>query len=263
MGLVRNVSYGRWEVINQSKNSTKYGIKLTKDMVRGHGYVINIIPEKLPEKWSKRLQIIRDKKINYKLVGAKQTTPRIKAMGRKVWLCNDHIRIFDIKDKSYYQDNSINSRKIAFLEFYRVIEALENKLGISLRPFDIEFKKEHYALIKNDLAIEHNRRGEIMRVSDEKGEWLLIDDSLEMGGELETVGKDALVTNMQMQKWWNKKKENKFKIDDDYIKNNISEVNSILKELSQQNIDLSMTLSQVSNNLIAVSKEVIRLKQSK
>lgn len=262
-GAIINKSKGWYEVVKTCKNTTKYGSNFVKDSARGHAYIVNIYPEKLPKDWNNRLEIIKKKKINYKLVGAKETTPRIKVMGRKVWLCNNHIRIFDIQHQSYNGENGIESRKKVFWIFYKILGALENKLGVSLRPYDLEWKKEHYALIKNDLAIDHNQKGIIMRVSDEDGEWLLIDDSLGEGGELENVGKKSLVTNIDMQKWWNKKKENKFKIDDDYIKENISEVKQRLKELSQQNIDLSMVLSQVTNNLITVSKEVIELKGSR
>ncbi len=259
-GLVVNKSRGLWEVVKNSKNSTKYGSVLPKDFIRGHGYVVEIIPKKFPKNWESRIEILDKLKINYKLVGALKTTPRIKVLGRKVWLCNNKIRIFDKKDESYYGENAIESRKEAFWKFYKILDCLENKLGFNLRPYEFNWKKEHYALIKNDLAIDQNQEGVVWRIKDKEGEWLLIDDSLEMGGELENTGKKALETNIKMQKWWNQKKENDFKIDDDYIKNNISEVKNTLKELSQQNIDLSMVLSQVTNNLITVSKEVVELK---
>ncbi len=228
-GLVINKSRGLWELTNASKNPTKYGKNLTKDTIRGHAYIINIIPEKLPENWNKRLELIKKKGINYKLVGAKETTPRIKVLGRKVWLCNKHIRVFNKPGESFYGLNAIESRKQAFWTFYKVLNALEGKLGVSLRPYNFRWQKEHYAFIKNDLAIDQNHKGIIWRIVDEnEDEWLLIDDSLEMGGELENVGKKALLTNLDMQKWWNKKKENKFKVDDDYIQKGFSKTNDMI-----------------------------------
>jgi len=221
-GLVHNPSYGLWELTKQSKNSTKYESLLKKDISRGHAYIINIIPKKLPENWKDRLKIIKKKGINYKLVGAKETTPRIKALGRKIWLCNKHIRIFDKKDESYYGLNAIESRKQAFLEFVKIINCLENKLGFSLRPFNFQWRREHYALIKNDLAIDQNKKGVIWRIKDESGEWLLIDDSLEMGGELENIGKKSLATNVKMQRWWNEHKKYKFKVTPTFLMETIN-----------------------------------------
>ena len=232
-GVIINKSKGMWELTDSSKNPTKYGKNLSKDTIRGHAYIVNVIPSKLPENWKDRLEIIKKKGINYKLVGAKETTPRIKVLGRKVWLCNKHIRIFDKADESYYGLSGIESRKQSFYAFYKVLNALENKLGVSLRPYDFQWKKEHYAFIKNDLAIDQNKKGVIWRISDEEGEWLLIDDSLEMGGELENTGKKALTTNLQMQKWWNKKKENKFKIDDDYIQKGFGQTNDMINGVVQ------------------------------
>jgi len=270
-GLAVNKSRGLWELTNASKNPTKYGRNLSKDTIRGHAYVINLIPEKLPENWNKRLEIIKKKGINYKLVGAKESTPRIKVLGRKVWLCNKHIRIFDKPGESYYGLNGIESRQQAFWTFYKVLSTLESKLGISLRPYDFKWQKEHYAFIKNDLAIDQNHKGIVWRINDEKGdEWLLIDDSLEMGGELENVGKKALMTNLDMQKWWNKKKENKFKVDDDFIQKGFAQTNEMIMknaehlnfhaENMRSHVEAIQTLGEAVKDL---KDEVMRLKSLK
>jgi len=279
-GLVHNPSYGLWELTKQSKNSTKYESLLKKDISRGHAYIINIIPKKLPENWKDRLKIIKKKGINYKLVGAKETTPRIKALGRKIWLCNKHIRIFDKKDESYYGLNAIESRKQAFLEFVKIINCLENKLGFSLRPFNFQWRREHYALIKNDLAIDQNKKGVIWRIKDESGEWLLIDDSLEMGGELENIGKKSLATNVKMQRWWNEYKEDGFKTTPKTIKKKTEQIEKEIedlqtqilldkrdslkqdKDLSENTMSLRMVIQQQAIVLRAMQGEVNGLTQT-
>lgn len=211
-GLIVNKSSGLWEVVKESKNSTKYGSFLPKDFIRGHAYVIEIkLPKNIPN-WDKRIEILEKSKINYKLVGALKNTPRIKVMGRKVWLCNDHLRIFDRKDESYYGNSAVEGRKQAFWTFYKIIGIIENKFGINLKPIEFEWKKEHYALIKNDLAIDQNQKGVIWRISDESGEWLLIDDSLEKGGELENTGKEAFKVSPKLQNWWNDNKNHDFEL---------------------------------------------------
>ncbi|GAH64527.1 unnamed protein product, partial [marine sediment metagenome] len=223
-GFIIQKGRGWYEPSKKSENLTKYGIFLKKDMIRGHAYVWNVkIPKKIL-KWNKRIKILKEKRINYKIVGAKETTPRIKVLGRKVWLCNDHLRIFDKKNKSYYGETAKESIYIAFQEIKLIVDALNRKLGILIKPSKISFQKEHYALIKNDLAIEENKRGNIIRIKDDTGEWLLIDDSLEQGGELETVGKKAYQTNIPMQKWWNDNKEHNFKVTPSFLLESINQV---------------------------------------
>ena len=212
-GFVYNKGNGWWEVTEKGKNPTKYSIFINKDSSRGHAYIWETEIEVIPKNWDKRNELLEKKGINFKLVGALKTTPRIKVLGRKVWLCNNHLRIFDKEKSSYYGDDAKESRKNSKLQAMRIVHSLQNKLGIKLNPNEIKFRKEHYALIKNDLAIDQNQKGILWRIKDENNEeWLLIDDSLEQGGELENVGKSAYKTNIPMQKWWNEHKETKFKV---------------------------------------------------
>jgi len=256
LGLIEKKGRGWYEVKNRSKTSTKYGTLLSKDYVRGHGYIWNIDLEKKPQDWDKRIEIIKKKGIHFKLVGAKNTTPRIKVLGRKIWLCNNKIRVFDKKEASYYGENAIKSRKRAFNEIRLITEALSKKLGIIIRPSKIQFRKEHYALIKNDLAIHTNKQGEIIRVSDEKGEWLLVDDSLGRGGELETVGKDAFKTNIPMQRWWNDNKKHNFKITPTFLMEQLGGMLQV-QQMHSHNIvkhqkvldEMLLTLKQIRDNL--------------
>lgn len=262
-GFIYSKATGWYELTEKGKNPTKYGIFLEKDMIRGHAYIWETEIEKIPENWDSRIEILEKRNINYRLVGALKTTPRIKVLGRKVWLCNNNLRIFDIEKKSYYGNNAKESRKISKLEAMKIVRACEGKLGIKLNPNKIKFRKEHYALIKNDLAIEHNQKGEILRISDEEGEWLLIDDSLGEGGELENIGKKAFKTNPKLQNWWNQKKKNNFKIDDNYIEKNIEQGNERIRKISEQNIMLSQIIEQLSNNVIKLTKEVWEIKNGK
>lgn len=258
---------GWYEPLEKSKNVTKYGKKLVKDMSRGHAYVWNIYPKKFPEEWKNRLEILKKKKINHKLVGALKTTPRIKAMGRKVWLCNDHIRIFDIEKSSYYGDDAKESRENSTRKLYEIVYALENKLGFLFKPLNFSIQKEHYALIRNDLAIEHNQKGIIMRIEDEDGEWLLIDDSLGEGGELETVGKRAYETNIPMQKWWNDLKEDNFettkpkniKSKFETIEENIEELTNLTLKSSQKQVDSAMVIKQMDMNIRGLTETIYQL----
>jgi len=251
-GFIIQKGRGWYELTNKVKDSTKYGKLLVKDSSRGHGYIWELkLPQEIKD-WDKRIEVLKQKGIHFNLVGALKTTPRIKVLGRKVWLCNDHLRIFDKPNQSYYGKTAIESRKYAMQEVILLLQVLETKLGISLNISDIYHKKEHYALIKNDLAIEHNKRGELIHISDKDGEWLLVDDSLEQGGELETIGKKSLVTNVKLQKWWNDKKEHDFKITDTFLlerMNQVTENQMAFAQNLESHIEAIKTLSKAVKEL--------------
>jgi predicted transcriptional regulator len=266
-GFVFNRDRGWWELTEKGKNPTKYGIFLKEDMVRGHAYIWETEIEKIPENWDKRIELLKQKKINHILVGALKTTPRIKLLGRKVWLCKDHLRIFDIEKESYYGNNAKESRQQSKLMAMRVIRACESKLGIKLNPNTIKFKKDHYALIRNQLAIDQNQKGIVWRIKDEEGEWLLIDDSLEEGGELETVGKKSFKTNPKLQKFWNSMKEDNFKTaDPNNLKQKFNEIDLNLNETvdrivktSQLMIDSEMRWKQLETRLRSQEELIYQL----
>ena len=255
-GLIIKKGRGWYEVVKRSKKSTKYEEVLSKDSIRGHAYIWNVNFSKEIINWDKRIEILKQKEVNFVLVGAKETTPRIKVLGRKVWLCNNHLRVYSKPKESYYGKTAIESRNTAFQEIKLIVGALNSKLGLNLKPSSISFQKEHYALIKNDLAIEHNKNKEILRVSDENGEWLLIDDSLGEGGELENIGKKAFQTNIPMQEWWNEQKETEFKITPKFILETFNKI-AETQVLDKQNIllhqevlrDMKETLKKIQESL--------------
>ena len=255
-GFIIQKGRGWYEPSKKSKNLTKYGIFLKKDISRGHAYVWNVNLTKKVKDWDKRIEILKKKNINYKIVGAKETTPRIKVLGRKVWLCNDHLRIFDKKDASYYGETAKESKYMAFHEIKLIVGTLERKLGVILSISAIRFRKEHYALIKNDLAIEENKRGNIIRIKDETGEWLLIDDSLEQGGELETVGKKAFKTNIKLQRWWNDNKKHDFEVTPSFLLENINQVVENQKMFNQNFESHVQSIKQLGNSADSNSKAI-------
>jgi predicted transcriptional regulator len=282
-GLVYNKGNGWWELTEKGKNSTQYGNFYPKDSIRGHAYVWNVEKSKEIKDWDKRIEILEKNGINYVLVGALRNIPRIKILGRKIWLCNDHFRVFDIEKSSYYGKDAKEARNNSSLQVLRIIQGLESKLGISLKPYRYGVMKEHYALIKNDLAIDQNNKGIIMRIKDENNEeFLLIDDSLEQGGELENVGKKAYKTNIPMQKWWIANKNDNFETTKpENIKKIIKghselqkEIESLKgellenqrdalksdREISASSMDLRLVIKQLESNLRGVT-ELVYLQQ--
>jgi len=264
-GLIIQKGRGWYEPVKGSKNSIKYGTHLVKDSSRGHAYVWMVKLPKEIEGWNKRIERLEKKGIHFNLVGALKTTPRIKALGRKVWLCNDHLRIFDKPKQSYYGKTAKESKSLAHMELLNIIRVLENKLGFLFKPLKYSIQKEHYALIRNDLAIDQNRKGIIMRIKDENGEeFLLLDDSLEKGGELETVGKGAYKNNIPLQKWWIEQKEDGFKTTPTKIKKEINELRietlNQIKESSKVSMNVSLIIKQLESNIKGLT-ELVYLQQ--
>jgi predicted transcriptional regulator len=269
-GFIYDKGNGWWELTPKGKNPTKYGNFYEKDSIRGHAYVWNVKITKEIKNWYRRIEILEKNKINYVLVGTLKNIPRIKILGRKIWLCNDHFRIFDIEKSSYYGKDAIESRNNSALQVLRIIQGLESKLGVSLKPYQYEFRKEHYALIKNDLAIDHNNKGIIVRIKDENNEeFLLMDDSLEEGGELENVGKKAYKTNIPMQKWWIDQKNTNFKVTPTFLLENLNKLTQV-QLIEQQNkaeysrdlVQHKNAIKQMGNNTDANTKSTEMLAQS-
>lgn len=262
-GFIYNKGKGWWELTEKGKNPTKYGNFYEKDSIRGHAYVWNVKKTKEIKDWDKRIEILDKKGINYKLVGTLKNIPRIKILGRKIWLCNDHFRIFDIEKSSYYGKDAIEARNNSSLQVLRIVQGLESKLGVSIKPIEYEVMKEHYALIKNDLAIDQNHKGIIMRIKDENNEeFLLIDDSLEMGGELENVGKKAFKTNIPMQKWWIDNKNTDFKVTPTFILNGFNQLTGNLNYYAENMVSHVKAVQNLGNSAEANTKSTELLAQS-
>lgn len=216
-GLVRKVAYGVWSVrkglkeVKKSTKDTRSQPHLVKE-VRGHAFVWKL---KLGKKfdWKK---ILMEKGIPFSLVGF--GTPRVVINDKKVWLGSKNVIVFD--SSSYFGSNAVESRKFAVIRFLRVLDALESKLGVSLKTrFGYVFKpsKSHYSLVKNDLAIQCNEQGVKIKVSYYGETWFLIDNSYNLD-EAETVSpKDSLIDNIGVQRYFNSHKATGFKVTPEYV----------------------------------------------
>ena len=233
-GLIINKGRGWWEVVKGCKNMVEHTQKSSKN-IRGHAFIWTIkIPDKYKLNFKERLNNL---KIRYKLI--RGCTPRIIINNRKVWIGKKTITIFE--PHSFYGQDAIESRKYAVIRLLETVGLLELKLELSLRPYEFHPAREHYGLIKNDLAIQCNRKGEKIYIRDNKeGLWLWIDDS-ESLGELETGGKKALLRNIQVQRWWNDNKKYNFKVTPTFLMERMNQVTSN-QIMFAQNIEKHMNI---------------------
>jgi len=226
-GIIKKIGYGVWEV----KKSTKDTIEKE---VRGHAFIWKI---KLPKirNWEKRLEILEKLKIDYKLIGLKKT-PRIILKNKKIWLGNKNIVIYDIN--SFIGKTSLEARKLAVYRLISILEELENKLSISLKingTYEFKVSREHYALMKNNLAIQCNKDNEKIYVYDKGGLWFCVDNSFNLD-EAETLGRNAMIDNLGIQGYFNSHKETNFKVTPRFILKGFKETREIMNGIQQNQL---------------------------
>jgi predicted DNA-binding protein YlxM (UPF0122 family) len=219
LGFLEKKGYGVWEVKRSKKIDLEHTIKWREKKVRGHAFI-----------WKVKLQkefdwetILKRNKIPYKLI--RGYTPRIFVNNKKVWLGKESIIIYE--NKSFYENNAINSRKYAIYELLSTLNDFSKKVKVNIGKYYFKPTREHYGLIKNELARQCNKKGEKIIVRDGlDGEWLWIDDSEGMFGELETGGKgvtkDRAGLNLDVQKWYNDHKSHNFKVTPSFLLESIS-----------------------------------------
>lgn len=208
-GIIQKKGYGVWEVQTFTSNMLTHNPK----PIRGHAFIWTI---KLPSEtkdWKEHLDKL---KIPYRLVRGQ--TPRIFLGKKKAWLGQKTITLYE--PNSFYGSNAIESRKYAVFTLLEDLKKLERLLRFKLGKYVFSPAREHFALIKNDLAKQVNKEGEKIVVRDYNGDWLWVDTSDGIG-ELETGNHNALVNNIGVQKWWNDMKETKFEVTPKFILNSI------------------------------------------
>jgi biotin operon repressor len=213
LGFVEKKGYGVWEVLRSKKDDLEHTIKWNDKKIRGHAFIW-----KIKSKQFNWIELLTKNKINYSLV--RGYTPRIFINNQKVWLAKDSIIIYD--NRSFYGQNAIESRKYAVFGLKSVIDTLQKQLNISLGKYLFKPTREHYGMIKNELARQYNDKGDKLIVKDDlDGDWLWIDDSEGMLGELETGGKritkDRAGLNLEVQKWYNDMKKTNFQVTPTFI----------------------------------------------
>jgi hypothetical protein len=252
IGFIEKSSYGKWEVKRCKKEHLEHTLNWKDKNIRGHAVIWKIKPNR---KYDWKL-ILERNNMNYKLV--RGYTPRIFINNKKVWLGKENIIIYETK--SFYGKNAIQSRKYAVFELQETMRAFQRKMGVR---FNYYFKptREHFGMIKNELARQCNKKGEKIIVRDDlDGEWFWIDDSEGMMGEMETGGKgltkDRAKLNMEVQNWWNDMKKTDFKVTPSFLmeklsesNNNFNEIGSSIKKSSELMIDSEMRWKQLETRL--------------
>jgi hypothetical protein len=256
-GIIQKKGYGVWEVKDFNSNTLNHNPK----PIRGHAFIWTI---KLPSEtkdWKEHLDKL---KISYRLVRGQ--TPRIFLGKKKVWLGQKTITLYE--PNSFYGSNAIESRKYAVYTLLEDLKKLERLLHIKLGKYIVSPAREHFALIKNDLAKQVNKEGEKIVVRDYNGDWLWVDASDGIG-ELETGNHNALVNNVGVQKWWNDMKETKFEVTPKFILNSINQVTQnqmMFNQNFESHVEAIKTLGnsvqELTNQVKLLQEENKKLRES-
>jgi len=202
-GYIKKVGYGVWKTtIKEVPKLPKGSIRSPKNkQIRGHAFIWKIKPFR-EINWILKLE--RNKFKKYSLICNKKVA-RIILEGRKIWLARKSITIYEPRD--FFAASSYQAKGKAVFEMDRLIKYLELSLNVKIRPYTFTTSREHYGLIKNELAKQYNDRGEKLIIREKDGKaWLWIDDSHSLN-ELEN---NEIVLNRKIQEWYNDHKKLNF-----------------------------------------------------
>jgi len=253
LGFIEKKGYGVWEVKRSKPEELEHEINWKNKRIRGHAFIWKVKSKKF--NW---IDILNKLKINYSLV--RGYTPRIIIKDTKIWLGKESIIIYD--SRSFYGQNAIESRKYAVYGLKLVLDRLQKELKINLGKYLFKPAREHYGMIKNELARQCNEKGEKIIVRDDlDGEWLWIDDSEGMLGELETGGKgitkDRAGLNLEVQNWWNDNKEHNFKVTPSFLLESLKEQTQLF-EITANQISQVVNNQEIFDKNISLHQEVLR-----
>lgn len=197
LGYIKKVGYGVWETTSKqvqihpigtltSQGGSTILTSLPSDTIRSHAYQWTISLKNIIN-WENRQGFLSKQGIPYKQI--QHNVQRIVYKGHKVWLSDKSITFYIKKEKSYIGKTPEQAYEIAINDFFDILHGLENLLKVSFKQnngYKFKCDKKHHSLIKNALAKQYNDEKKKLKVVDDNGLWLIIDDSFNLN-ELECV----------------------------------------------------------------------------
>ena len=223
-GCIEKVGYGVWKCLRSpkevrtltsrhlGKSTQKIRTSLKKKEIRGHAFIWKIEFER-PYEWERIINNYSKNKLKFQLM-RHNNIYRTIFNNRKIWLGKKGLTIYEPLD--FLGKSSFEVKGKAVFEMDLLIKHFLKELNIKFYPYRFTTSREHYGIIKNELARQYNDRKEKMNIRSEDGNlWMWIDDSLSLG-ELEN---SEPTVNRQVQNYWNNHKKHNFQVDADFILN--------------------------------------------
>jgi len=228
-GCIKRVGYGTWEYMKPLKqvkeltNRQSNRSIFTSKQIRGHAFIWKIRFGREYD-WEKLAKNYKKKKLNFQTMQHNKVVRTI-FNNRKIWLINKGMVIYESLD--FMGRSSFSVKGTAVFEMDKLIKDFFSEMGLKFEKYMFTTSREHYGMVKNELARQYNEKKEKMIIASDDGDvWLWIDDSKGLG-ELET---NEVTNSRRVQKFWNNHKKNKFEVDADYVKNNFNESAKQIKE---------------------------------
>jgi hypothetical protein len=220
---IQKLGYGVWQT---SKDTVANSVRL-------HGLMWHL---KLPKEIRVWKEILEKKNISFSEIN-KGKTLQIYFKENKVWISKRSIIIYDIK--SYFGFNAVDSKKYAMDNLKSFLNELQAKLGIDLQykhNFIIKTSRQHYALVRNALAMQCRKDGTKINVYNERGLWFTIDNSFNLE-EAETVHpKTALIDNLGVQRYFNEHKETGWEVTPKWTKERFGECLGMISQVTSNQL---------------------------
>ena len=210
--LIKKVGYGTWEEVKESaRQEVKESARIGISKVRCHSFLFTIdIPASITN-WKDRRAILTKQGISFmemgNIIGGAEG---LFFKGKKVILTSKSILVYE--PASYFAETSSEGKSYAIAGLRKFTEQLCTYLGMNLPSFKFRISRQHYALLKNELAKQYNDKGEKLHIKDENGYWAVIDKSL---GEDEFEAIHPKTSELDctiLQDFFNDLKENPTKI---------------------------------------------------
>jgi len=211
MGCIEKIGYGVWEFkkevkkVPQGSKGSQY-----KKQIRGHAFIWKI---EFAENynWDQVIRSYKKKRLTFQKICQKKVY-RLIYQHRKIWLTKKGMIIYEPMD--FYGGSSFKVKGTAVFEMDKLIKDLLKELNLKFRTYRFTTSREHYGIVKNELARQYNDRKDKLHIRGEDGTvWMWIDDSKGLG-ELEN---NAPAINRGVQNWFNDHKKHDFKVTPSFV----------------------------------------------
>lgn len=236
-GCIQKKGYGVWGYIRPLKEvkevkdlTTRHYQRPTsksltsqpKREIRGHAFIWKIQFLK-NYNWDNVVKNYKKKKLTFQYMQHNKIWRTI-FNNRKVWLGRKGMTIYEPID--FLGKSSFEVKGRAVFEMDLLIKQILQELGLKLLPYRFTTSREHYGIVKNELARQYNDKKQKMHIRSEDGTiWMWIDDSKGLG-ELENC--DPTI-NRQVQNYWNNHKDHNFKVDASFILNGFDKLTKAIQ----------------------------------
>ena len=254
LGCIERQGYGIWKVLKEVSISNKARQKKyqkNNTQIRGHAFNWKV-KFKYQIDWKRRLE---KSKIKFQMIGINKTTPRIIFKNKKIWLTKTGLIIYE--PKSFFSKSSYTSKGMAVWELDKTIKALGRTLKIDLGGYYFTTSREHYGMIKNELARQYNDKKEKLFIRDDEGIWMWIDDSHSLS-ELET---NEPKNSRGVQNWYNDMKKHNFEVTPSFILNTMNGIQQNQMMFNQNFESHVSAIKELGSSVRRLANQIIRLEK--